>query len=79
MLAQLHALPRLLVPAGTVVLIAIGAFAPLPYALLAFGVLFAFIAWIAYLSWPIVAFSGQLMRLAMLVLIVTLAASRFLI
>jgi hypothetical protein len=72
-LARLHALPRLLIPLGTVVLIAVGAFAPTPLALVAFAVLFVFIAWIAYLSWPAVPFSGRLMRLAMLALIVVLA------
>ena len=76
-LARLHALPRLLVPLGTLVLVAIGAFAPVPVALLAFAVVFLFIAWIAYLSWPAVPISGRLMRLAMLVMIVVLALSRF--
>ena len=76
-LARLHALPRLLVPLGTLVLVAIGAFAPVPVALLAFAVVFLFIAWIAYLSWPAVPVPGRLMRLAMLVLIVVLALSRF--
>ena len=76
-LARLHALPRLLVPLGTLVLVAIGAFAPAPVALLAFAVVFLFIAWIAYLSWPAVPISGRLMRLAMLVMIVVLALSRF--
>jgi len=77
LLAQLHALPRLLTPAATLVLIALGAFAPAPLALVAFVILFLFISWIAYLSWPIVPTSGRLMRLAMLLLIVVLAVLRF--
>jgi hypothetical protein len=77
LLARLHALPRLLTPAATLVLIALGAFAPAPVALVAFVVLFLFIAWIAYLSWPIVPTSGRLLRLFMLVLIVVLAVLRF--
>ena len=72
----MHALPRLLVPLGTLVFIAIGAFAPLPYALVAFAVVFGFIGWIAYLSWPVVVLSGRLMRIAMLVLIFVLAVTR---
>jgi hypothetical protein len=76
MLTRLHKLPRLLVPAGTVLLIAIGAFAPLPLALVAFVVLFVFIAWVGYLSWPVVTLSGRLMRIAMLVLVVVLATLR---
>ncbi len=76
MLARIHAMPRLLVPIGTVVLIALGVFTPLPYCLVAFALLFVFIAWIAYLSWPVVPLSGRLMRLAMLALIIILAATR---
>jgi hypothetical protein len=76
-LARLHALPRLLIPLATIVLIAVGAFAPAPLALAAFGLLFLFIAWIAYLSWPVVPVSGRVMRLFMLVLIVALALLRF--
>ena len=77
LLARLHALPRLLIPVATLVLVAIGAFAPAPVAMVAFVVLLGFIAWIAYLSWPAVPTSGRLMRLAMLVLVVVLAATRF--
>ena len=76
-LARLHALPRLLIPLATIALIASGAFAPPPVALAAFALLFLFIAWIAYLSWPVVPASGRLMRLFMLVLIIALALLRF--
>jgi len=72
-LARLHALPRLLIPLGTLVLVTIGAFAPAPVAVLAFALLFAFIAWIAYLAWPAVPTGGRLSRLAMLALILVLA------
>jgi hypothetical protein len=75
-LTRLHTLPRLLVPAGTLLLIVVGAFAPMPYALAAFVLLFLFIAWIAYLSWPVVPVSGRLMRLAMLALVAVLAVVR---
>ncbi|HEX8511221.1 MAG TPA: DUF6703 family protein [Propionibacteriaceae bacterium] len=77
LLARLHALPRLLIPLATIVLIAVGAFAPAAPALVAFALLFLFIAWIAYLSWPVVTVSGRVMRLFMLVLIVALALLRF--
>lgn len=76
LLSRLHALPRLMIPIATVALIAIGAFTPMPYALVAFAVIFVFIAWIAYLSWPVVSACGRLMRLAMLALIVVLAVTR---
>lgn len=77
LLLRLHALPRLLIPIGTLVLIGIGAFTPMPYALIAFGIAFVFVAWIAYLAWPAVPWSGRLIRLAMLALLVALAAVRF--
>jgi len=73
----MHALPRLLVPLGTLVLVVVGTLAPLPVALAAFGIVLAFLAWIAYLSWPAVGLSGRAMRLAMLVLVVVLAGTRF--
>lgn len=76
-LTRLHALPRLLVPAATLVLIALGAFAPPALALVAFALLFVFIAWIAFLSWPVVPTSGRVTRVGMLVLIAVLAGLRF--
>ena len=76
MLVRLHALPRLLVPLATVLLIVLGAFAPLPYGLLALSLLFVFLVWIAYLSWPAVPAAGRLLRLAMLVLVVVFAVLR---
>jgi hypothetical protein len=75
-MARLHALPRLVTPLATLVLIVVGAFAPIPVALVAFGLLFLFVAWIAYLSWPVVPGSGRVMRLAMLLLIAVLAGLR---
>lgn len=75
-LVRLHGLPRLLVPLGTVLLIVLGAFAPLPYGLLALGLLFVFLVWIAYLSWPAVPAAGRLLRLTMLVLVVVFAVLR---
>ena len=72
-LARLHGLPRLLIPLCTLLLVVVGAFAPTPVAVLAFTVLFLFIAWIAYLSWPAVPVGGRLSRLAMLALILVLA------
>lgn len=77
MLARMHALPRLVTPAVTLVLVVIGAFAPIPVAMVAFALVFLFIGWIAYLSWPVAPTTGRLMRLAMLALIVILASTRF--
>lgn len=76
-LVRLTALPRLVVPLATLALIAVGAFTPLPIAIPAFAVVFVFIAWISYLSWPAVTTGGKVIRAAMLVLILILAITRF--
>ena len=76
MLAALHRQPRPLVPIATVVLVAVGLLAPLPVALVALALVFVFVVWIAYLSWPAVTLSGRLMRLAMLTLIIVMIVTR---
>ncbi len=75
-LVRLTALPRLVIPIVTLALVAVGAFAPLPIAVLAFAVVFLFIAWISYLSWPAIPISGKAIRAVMLALIVILAITR---
>ncbi|MCW2810737.1 MAG: hypothetical protein JWP61_1195 [Friedmanniella sp.] len=75
-LVRLHALPRPLVPLLTVVLVAVGLLAPRPVGLAALALVFAFVAWIGFLSWPAVPLSGRLMRLLMLALIVAMAVVR---
>jgi hypothetical protein len=75
-LIRLQHLPRMVVPLLTVVLLALGALAPLSVAYVALAVVLAFMAWIAYLSWPAVTTSGRLMRIAMVVLILALGATR---
>ncbi len=75
-LVRLHALPRPLVPLLTVVLVAVGLLAPLALGLVALAVVLAFVAWIAFLSWPAVPLSGRLMRLLMLGLVVAMAFLR---
>ncbi len=54
LLVRLSAMPRLVVPLGTLVLVALGLFAPLSIALPALALVFFFFAWIAFLSWPVV-------------------------
>ncbi len=76
-LVRLSGLPRMVVPLATVALVAVGLFAPLPLALPAFTLVFAFFCWIAYLSWPVVTTGGKLMRVAMLGLVIAMAAFRF--
>ena len=76
-LVKLNSLPRLVVPLGTLVLVVIGLFAPLPIALPALALIFFFFAWIAYLSWPVVPTGGKVLRGVMLGLVLAMAASRF--
>jgi hypothetical protein len=76
-LVKLSAMPKLVVPLGTLVLVVLGLFAPLPIALPALGLVFIFFLWIAYLSWPVVSTGGKVLRGVMLGLVVAMAASRF--
>ena len=76
-LVKLSSMPKAVVPLGTLVLVALGLFAPLPIALPALALVFVFFLWIAYLSWPVVSTGGKVIRGVMLGLIVAMAASRF--
>lgn len=76
LLVRLHALPRLLIPLATVVLVAIGVLAPPAVGLFALAVVALFVAWIAYLSWPAVGAGGRAVRLAMVALVVVLGLTR---
>lgn len=76
-LVKLSSMPKAVVPLGTLVLVALGLFAPLSIALPALALVFFFFAWIAYLSWPVVSTGGKVLRGVMLGLVVAMAASRF--
>jgi hypothetical protein len=76
LLVRLHQLPRPVVPLLTVVLIAVGVLGPLPLGVAALAVVAVFVAWIAYLSWPVVSAGGRLVRLFMVVLVLLLAWAR---
>lgn len=76
-LLKLSTMPKLVVPFGTLVLVALGLFAPLPIALPALALVFVFFLWIAYLSWPVVSTGGKALRGVMLGLVIAMAASRF--
>ena len=77
LLTRLHALPTILVPLGTVALIAVGVLAPLPVGLVALAVVLTFVGWIAYLSWPVASTGGRLWRLFIVALIIALGVVRF--
>lgn len=76
-LVRLSALPRPAILIGTLALVVIGLLAPLPVGIPALALVFAFVAWIAYLSWPVVNTGGRMTRLTMLALIVIIAVLRF--
>lgn len=76
-LVRLTALPRFVIPLVTLALVAVGAFAPMPIAIPAFALVFGFVSWISYLSWPAISGGGKAIRAIMLVLIVILAVTRF--
>ena len=76
-LQRLHAMPQLVVPLITIVLIAVGVLAPLPVGLAALALVLLFVGWIAYLSWPVASTGGRIWRILILVLIVALAVVRF--
>lgn len=75
-LVKLSTLPKVVVPLGTLVLVALGLFAPLPIALPALALVLFFFVWIAYLSWPVVSTGGKVLRGVMLGLVVAMAVSR---
>lgn len=78
LLLRLHALPRMVVPLVTVLLVGVTALAPLPYAWVGAVLALALVAWIGYLSWPVATHGGKVMRIVMLLLVLGLAASRLL-
>ena len=76
-LVRLSSLPKPVVALGTLVLVALGLFAPLPIAIPALALVFLFFVWIAYLSWPVVSTGGKVLRGVMLGLVIAMAATRF--
>ena len=62
---------------GTLGLVVVGMLAPLPVAVPALVLVFGFVAWIAYLSWPVVTTGGKFARILMLTMIIGLAWLRF--
>ena len=76
-LVRLHAMPQMLVPLITIVLLGVGVLAPLPVGLVALALVLVFVGWIAYLSWPVAGVGGRIWRVLIVVLIIALAVVRF--
>jgi hypothetical protein len=76
LLARLHALPRLTVPAAVLVLTVAGLMAPPPIGVPCLVVLAAFLGWLASQAWPRLDTSGRLLRALVVGLLVGAALAR---
>src|SRR3954451_9487882 len=65
----LSRLPQFMIPAAIVVLMVLGLVAPLPIAVPALVIIFLFVSWLAYLSWPVLQGNQRTVRVLMLGLI----------
>jgi len=72
LLVVLSRQPRWLLPVASALLLAGVVFLPAPAAVPCLAILVAFIAWLTYLSWPVLDNRGRAIRLACLVLLLTL-------
>lgn len=77
-LVRLSALPKPVIPIATIVLLAVGVLAPVGVGMVALLICFLWVAWLGYLSWPVVSGGQRAIRVVMLLLIMAVAASRFL-
>jgi hypothetical protein len=58
------------------VLMLVGLSAPLLAALPALAIVTAFVAWLAYLSWPVLSSGGRMLRIVLICLVVGAGVSR---
>jgi hypothetical protein len=75
-LARLHALPRLTVPAIVLVLTVAGLLAPPPIGVPCLVILAAFLGWLAWLAWPKLDPTGRLLRALVVGMLVGAAIAR---
>jgi hypothetical protein len=61
--AKLHGMPKLTLPGITLVLALIGVFAPVPAAVPALLLLALLLAWLGFLSWPVIAGGAKFFRI----------------
>ena len=62
LIARLHAMPKLTLPLITVVLVLLGGFTPAVIAVPALLLLALMLAWLGFLSWPVVSPGSRAMR-----------------
>jgi len=75
-IAKLHAMPKLTLPVASLLLVLIGAFAPVGVAVVALLLLALLLGWLGFLSWPVVSTSSRLLRVFAVLVIVFFAISR---
>jgi hypothetical protein len=75
-IAKLHAMPKLTLPVASLLLVLIGAFAPVGVAVIALLLLALLLGWLGFLSWPVVSTTSRLLRVFAVLVIVFFAISR---
>jgi hypothetical protein len=73
---RLHGMPKLTLPGITLVLALIGVFAPVGAGVPALILLALLLAWLGFLSWPVVSTSSRAMRIFAVLVILLFAVSR---
>jgi hypothetical protein len=74
--AKLHGMPKLTLPGITLVLALVGVFAPVPAAVPALILLALLLAWLGFLSWPVVSTGQRFVRIFSILIILLFAVSR---
>lgn len=69
-LLRIHALPRFIVPVVMVVFMVLGLFLQPPFSGLALTIVSTFIAWLMYLSWPLLDPRSKLIRFTVFLILV---------
>jgi hypothetical protein len=75
-LIRLTRLPRYVLPGIVLALMLVGLSAPLPYAVVALGLVAALVGWLAVLSWPILTPQARLLRTFVMLLLVGAVIAR---
>jgi hypothetical protein len=73
---RLHGMPKLTLPGITLVLALIGVFAPVGAAVPALVLLALLLAWLGFLSWPVVSTGSRAIRIFAVLVILLFAVSR---
>jgi hypothetical protein len=76
LLVLMHRLPRVAVAALPLLLLVLGAFLPVPFALVALALALLLLGWLAFLSWPRVEGGQKVMRVLVPVVVVAIAVLR---